>query len=118
MQIILKSISMGLIMILLNLFLPWWGFILIAISASWWVKDKVKDTILISVIASTLSWLPLLVYSYLNGGQILFTRVSQMMGFSNTLLLFFSTGILVSFLGGLAGISGFYIKELFNDKSN
>ena len=114
MQIILKSIFLALAMAFVNLFLPWWGFILLAI-ASPWICNSLKNSILISATASILSWVPLLIYSYLNGGEILFNRVSQMMGFSHPFLLIFSSGILAALLGGIAASSGYYIKDLLND---
>jgi hypothetical protein len=51
----------------------------------------------------------------MNGGEILFNRVSQMMELSYPLLLIVSSGILAALLGALAGLSGYYIKEVFND---
>ena len=114
MQIILKIILLGLVIVLGNLVLPWWGFTLFALTSPWFC-NSLKNSILISAIASILSWVPLLIYSYLNGGEILFNRVSQMMGFSHPFLLIFSSGILAALLGGIAASSGYYIKDLLND---
>ena len=50
-----------------------------------------------------------------NGGGILFNRVSQMMGLTYPFLLIISSGILATLLGAIAGLSGYYIKEVFND---
>ena len=114
MQMIRKIIPLTLAMVLLNLVLPWWGFTVLAV-ASPWLCNSLKDSILISARASVLSWVPLLIYSYVMGGDILFNRVSQMMGLSYPFLLILSSGILVALLGVLAGLSGYYIKEIFND---
>ena len=114
MQIILKIILLGLVIVLGNLVLPWWGFTLFALISPWFC-NSLKNSILRSAIASILSWVPLLIYSYMNGGEILFNRVSQMMELSYPLLLILSSGILATLLGALAGLSGYYIKELFND---
>ena len=109
-----KIIPLALVMVLVNLVSPWWGFTLLAIGSTW-ICNSLKDSILISAIASVLSWVPLLFYSYINGGEILFDRVSQMMGLSYPFLLILSSGILATLLGAIAGLSGFYIKEIFND---
>ena len=114
MQMMRKIIPLTLAMVLLNLVLPWWGFTLLAI-ASPWLCNNLKDSMLISATASMLSWVPLLIYFYLNGGEILFNRVSQMMGFSYPFILILCSGILATLLGAIAGLSGFYIKEIFND---
>ena len=114
MQMMRKIIPLTLAMVLLNLVLPWWGFTLLAI-ASPWLCNSLKDSMLISATASILSWVPLLIYLYIGEGEILFNRVSQMMGFNYPFLLILSSGILVALLGALAGLSGFYIKEIFND---
>ena len=114
MQMMRKIIPLTLAMALLNLILPWWGFTLLAI-ASPWLCNSLKDSILISATASMLSWVPLLIYLYLNGGEILFDRVSQMMGLSYPFILILCSGILATLLGAIAGLSGFYIKEIFND---
>ena len=102
-------------MTLLNLVSTWWIFILPAISIPWLCND-LKSTMLIAMFSSILSWVPFLIYSYFSGGYILFYRVSQMIGLSGSFQLIFISGIFVAFLGGLAGICGFYTKELFNDR--
>ena len=94
MQMIRKIIPLALVMILINLVLPWWGFILLALNSSW-VCNNSKDSILISAWASVLSWVPLLIYFNLNGGNILFDRVSQMMGLFHPLLLILFSGIII-----------------------
>ena len=109
-----KIIPLALGMVLVNLISPWWGFTVLAIGSPW-LCNSLKDSILISARASVLSWVPLLIYSYVMGGDILFNRVSQMMGLSYPLLLILSSGILVALLGALAGLSGYYIKEIFDD---
>ena len=117
MQMIRKIITLALVMILINLVLPWWGFILLALNSSW-ICNNSKGSILISAWASVLSWVPLLIYFNLNGGDILFNRVSQMMGLLHPLLLILSSGIIAALLGGLAGLSGYYIKEIFYENKN
>ena len=114
MQIILKSILLALAMTLANLFLPWWGFILLAVGSAW-ICQHLKESMLVAASASALSWVPLLIYSYVMGGDILFNRVSQMMGLPYPFLLILSSGILAALLGALAGLSGYYIKEVFDD---
>ena len=114
MQMILKIILLGLTMVLGSLVLPWWGFTLFAV-ASPWLCNSLKDSMLISAGASAISWVPLLIYSYINGGVILFDRVSQMMGLPNPFLLILSSGILAALLGAFAGLSGYYVKEVFDD---
>ena len=64
MQMIRKSIPLALAMVLVNLFLPWWGFTLLALSSAW-LCNRLKDSMLISAQASLLSWIPLLIYSYI-----------------------------------------------------
>ena len=114
MQMIGKIIPLALVMVLVNLVLPWWGFIILGIGSPW-LCNSLKDSILISARASVLSWVPLLIYSYLNGGDILFNRVSQMMGLPYPFLLILGSGILAALLGAFAGLSGYYIKEVFDD---
>ena len=114
MQMIRKIIPLALGMVLVNLISPWWGFTVLAIGSPW-LCNSLKDSILISARASVLSWVPLLIYSYVMGGDILFSRVSQMMGLPYPFLLILSSGILAALLGALAGLSGYYIKEVFDD---
>ena len=114
MQMMRKIIPLTLAMVLLNLVLPWWGFTLLAI-ANPWICNSLKDSMLMAASATVLSWVPLLIYFYINGGGILFNRVSQMMGLSYPFILILCSGILATLLGAIAGLSGFYIKEIFND---
>ena len=114
MQMMRKIMPLTLVMVLLNLVLPWWGFTLLAI-ASPWLYNSLKDSMLISATASMLSWVPLLIYLYIGEGEILFNRVSQMMGLPYPFLLILSSGILAALLGALAGLSGYYVKEVFDD---
>ena len=114
MQMIRKIIPLALVMVLVNIVSPWWGFTVLAMGSPW-LCNSLKDSMLISARASVLSWIPLLIYSYLNGGDILFDRVSQMIGLPYPFLLILSSGILVALLGALAGFCGFYLKELIHD---
>jgi|TARA_B110001454_G_scaffold152139_1_gene141526 hypothetical protein len=114
MQMIRKIIPLALVMVLVNLVSPWWGFTVLAMGSPW-LCNGLKDSMLISARASVLSWVPLLIYSYINGGVILFDRVSQMMGLPNPFLLILSSGILAALLGAFAGLSGYYVKEVFDD---
>ena len=111
MQMIRKIIPLAVVMVLGNLALPWWGFTILAVGSAW-ICQHLKDSMLVVASASVLSWVPLLIYSYVMGGDILFNRVSQMMGLSYPFLLILSSGILVALLGALAGLCGFYIKEI------
>ena len=106
-----KIIPLAVVMVLGNVILPWWGFTLLALSSAWFC-NSLKDSMLISARASVLSWVPLLIYTYVSGGHILFNRVSQMMGLPYPFLLILSSGILVALLGALAGLCGFYLKEI------
>ena len=114
MQMMHTIIPLTLAMVLLNLVLPWWGFTLLAV-VSPWLCNNLKDSMLISATASVLSWVPLLIYFYINGGGILFSRVGQMMGLTYPFLLIISSGFLAALLGAIAGLSGHYVKEIFND---
>ena len=111
MQMIRKIISLAVVMVLGNLVLPWWGFTILAVGSAW-ICQHLKDSMLVAASASVLSWVPLLIYSYVMGGDILFNRVSQMMGLFYPFLLILSSGILVALLGALAGFCGFYLKEI------
>ncbi len=106
-----KIIPLAIAMVLVNLVFPWWGFTLLAVSSAW-LCNSLKDSMLISVRASLLSWVPLLIYIYFSGGHILFNRVSTMMGLPYPFLLILGSGILVALLGALAGFCGFYLKEI------
>ncbi len=109
-----KIIPLASVMVLVNLVSPWWGFTILAMGSPW-LCNSLKDSMLISARASVLSWVPLLIYSYINGGGILFDQVSQMMGLPNPFLLILSSGILAALLGALTGLSGYYVKEIFDD---
>jgi len=109
-----KIIPLALMMILINFIPTWWVFTLLGLGSVWYCQS-LKESILVPAIASVISWVPLLIYSYINGGGILFDRVSQMMGLSYPFLLILSSGILAALLGALAGLSGYYLKEIFDD---
>ena len=113
MQMIRKIIPLALVMVVVNLFLPWWGFTLLAVSSAWCCQS-LKESMLVAARASVLSWVPLLIYTYISGGDILFGRVSQMMGLPYPFLLILSSGILVALLGTLSGFTGFNLKDTLN----
>lgn len=41
-----------------------------------------------------------------------------MMGLLHPLLLILSSGIIATLLGGLGGLSGYYVKEIFYENKN
>ena len=117
MQIILKIILFSISMILVNLTLPWWGFILSAITIPWFI-NTFKESIIVSTISGVVSWIPLLIFNYLNGGEILYIRISDMLGVSFPILLIFNSGIIVCILSALSVSVSFYFKRIIDDKNH
>ena len=116
MQIILKSIILAMIMATANVFSDWWTFAILAFICPWFCNN-LKDSILLACGASLLLWTPLLIYYYIDGGNILFNRVSQLIGLNYPLLLILFSSTLVVILGFLASYSGFYLKDYYDNKN-
>mgnify|MGYP001185707817 CR=1 FL=1 len=118
MQVVYKTILFSTGMILLNFFFPWWAFTFLGLCIAWFY-NQLKKIIFSSTMAGIISWLPLLIYSYISGGEILYTRVSEMLGIHSPILLIFYSTILIGFLSLNSGIAGYYLRRLLkNGTSN
>lgn len=94
----------------LGFFSHWWMFaILILIKDTWIITQR--ENLLIGFIAPILAWELHLAYQWISGGQILFERVSEMIGMGHPIILITVTGLLGGLLGALSCWSGQQLKK-------
>ena len=88
----------------------WWGFCLFTFVIGLICKS-VKEAILVNALGAASSWAGMLIYQYFNGGEILMTRVSNIFGISNVIILILISIIIPIILGGLTGWTGYQFRK-------
>lgn len=98
--------------LLAQLVLPWWSLAVVAFGVCYWRSSGAGRAFLYGFLGVSLVWMAyaLLIHLRTNGiftgrmGQLLFKTV-------NPALPFLVTAILSGLVGGLAGLSGFYVRR-------
>lgn len=109
-----KFITLLFLMFITGLFLPWWGFTLIAFALTY-CTSTTKELIFIAFSSAALYWGFLLIFQWQSGGEILFNRISEMMSLPHPILLIGASAILSGLLAVFATLSGLYLKKALHD---
>ena len=106
---LIKIIASIFLIIITGSRLPWWSFSIITLLVGYTTKSS-KQSLVIGFIIGFLSWFIVLIYSFYNGGYIIFSKMSLILNLNTPSLLI----ILSSLLSGLIGLLTSYIGYQFN----
>ena len=107
---IIKYIFIVLIIYLTGKYSYWWTFCIITFIMGIGC-NSVKEAIFVNSFSAGSCWCAVLIYKYLNGGEILMLRISQMFGIVDVSLFIFLSTIIPIILGGLTGWSGYQLRR-------
>lgn len=97
---------------LAGLVLPWWGFVAILFLVSAFLNQKNITSFLSGFISMFLLWLVLAWVIDSQNNQILSQRVATLLPLNgNSMLLMILTGAIGGVLGGMAALSGSYLRS-------
>ncbi|NQV49203.1 MAG: hypothetical protein HQ507_01805 [Candidatus Marinimicrobia bacterium] len=105
-------VSLVLVFSLQLLFYSWWWIIVIPLALGFIEKDSVAKAAGGNGLGIFLLWFGMSVYQWLNGGEIIVTRVSEVMGIGSGFVLALATGIIGFLVAALAGYAGFSLRKV------
>ena len=110
MNLIKKIFIISLILIPILYFFPWWTGVICSLIIGFLSKDF-KSSLLLTSFGLTTSWVVILFYRWIIGGNILMTRVATMMNVNNSILFAIIILIIPIIIGGISGLTGKLIRD-------
>lgn len=104
--------SLILVFILQLLFYSWWWIIVIPLALGFLERDSVARAAGGNGLGIFLLWFGMSVFQWISGGEIIVTRISEVMGIGSGFVLALATGTIGFLLAGLSGYAGFSLRKV------
>jgi hypothetical protein len=101
---------------LTQLFLPWWSLAIVAFGCSFFLGKKAAQTFLIGFLACGLVWLLMALFIHFSKGDVMTDRIAVLLSLPSSWLLYLISFLIAGIVGGLAALSGFYLRMIMKDK--
>jgi len=101
----------------LQLFLPWWSMTIVAFAISFLLGKKLWPVFFSSFFACGIVWLLMAVYIHFTNGDIMTNRIAQLLSLSSSVMLYVGAFLTSGIVGGIAGLAGFFLKEILKTKN-
>ncbi|MCF7808250.1 MAG: hypothetical protein K9M49_02525 [Candidatus Marinimicrobia bacterium] len=104
-------VSILLVLLLQLLFYSWWWIIIVPLILGFFEKDSVLKASLANGTGVFLLWFGMGLYAWKQGGEIIVSRVVEIMGAGSGFLLAIATGFIGFFVASIAGYAGFSLRR-------
>ncbi|MDP6570597.1 MAG: hypothetical protein QGF57_05085 [Candidatus Marinimicrobia bacterium] len=111
-----KILLLSLLLLCILPFTPWY-IIALAMGFNGWTSPSKKEALISGGIITSIAWLLPLIWGYFSGGKLLMERVSTMLGIPHPLLLICISILLISVVGLLSSLSGYFSRKVVNEFS-
>ncbi|MFI5135694.1 MAG: hypothetical protein ACHQD9_07565 [Chitinophagales bacterium] len=101
---------------LFQLFLPWWSLAIVAFGCAFFLGRKSVKSFSAGFLASGIVWLLMALFIHFTKGDLMTNRISQLLSLPSSWLLYLITFLIAGIIGGLAAVSGFYLKSIVSDR--
>jgi hypothetical protein len=101
---------------LVQLFLPWWSLAVVAFACSFMLGRKAATTFFTGMLASGLVWLIMALYIHFTRGDLMTDKMAVLLALPSSLILYLASFFIAGIEGGLAAISGFYLRSIVRDR--
>jgi len=105
-------VPLVIVFILQLLFYSWWWIILVPIVLGFLEKDSALKASAGTGLGVFLLWFGMAIYQWKNGGEIIVTRISEVMGIGSGLVLAVATGLVGFIVALVAGYVGFSLRKV------
>jgi len=105
-------VPLVIVFILQLIFYSWWWIILIPIVLGFLEKDSALKASAGTGLGVFLLWFGMAIYQWKNGGEIIVTRISEVMGIGSGLVLALATGLVGFIIALVAGYAGFSLRKV------
>jgi len=96
-----------------QLFAPWWVIALIPFLVNAWRPSTALLAFIVSFAAIATLWFSYGLYMHINSEGAMSNRIAEIFSLPNGILLLVVTTVVAGVVGGLAGLSGFFVQQLF-----
>jgi len=98
---------------ILQLILPWWSLAVVSFLAALWLARKAGSAFWAGFFGIGGGWLIGSGFYHLRNSGLLAAKVATLFTLPNTTLLILVTALVGAITGGLASLSGFYMRKFF-----
>jgi ABC-type multidrug transport system fused ATPase/permease subunit len=102
----------ALLSFLLQLFLPWWIIAIVAFGAALWKATTGNTAFWSGFLAIVLVWMLMATVIHVRTDGILTERIAALLGLPASFLLIVVTALAGGIVGGMAALSGYYMRQL------
>ncbi|SMO79000.1 hypothetical protein [Solitalea koreensis] len=97
-------------------FLPWWVIMLVPFLLTLWKGEKGNHSFFAGFVAIFISWLIYSLILHFRTDGILTGKIAEMMMIKSPMLLIFAGSLIGGLAGGIAAITGTYLKQLLLER--
>jgi hypothetical protein len=97
----------------LQFFMPWWIIAIIAFGAAYWKAHSATTAFLSGFLAIVVVWVIKATFTHVQTEGILSARIAELFFLPSPILLIVITVLIGGLVGGMAALSGFFVKQLF-----
>ncbi len=99
---------------ILQMLTPFWWWIMVVPFGYFLLKgESAKLSFLKGMLSAGCVWIFSSLYFYTSGSQIIASRMAVMMQLPHAYLVILITTLIAAIAGGVAGLSGFFIRNVF-----
>jgi nitrate reductase gamma subunit len=98
------------------MFLPWWSLAIVAFVLAFLLGKKASKTFLSAFFGCGIVWLFMAFYIHFAKGDLMTSRVAALLSLHGTVFLYLGSFLIAAVVGGLAALSGFFIREISKPK--
>lgn len=96
-----------------QLFAPWWVIALIPFLVNTWRPSGAIPAFIVSFAAIAMLWFSYGLYLHINSGGSMSDRIAGIFSLPNGIVLLVVTTVVGGLVGGMAGLAGFFVRQLF-----
>lgn len=96
-----------------QLFLPWWTIALVAFGIAFWKASSGVKAFFSGFLAILALWTIMSAFIHIRTGGVLSDKIASLFFLPSPLLLIVITAIIGGLVGGMAALSGFFVRQLF-----
>lgn len=98
---------------LLQLVLPWWVIALVPFAVCLWRSQHAGTAFLVSLAAVATVWLAYATFMHRNTQGSMSNRIAELFSLPGGITLMLSIMLVGGIVAGLAGLAGYYVRQLF-----
>lgn len=110
---LLLFLLIALLGFILQFFLPWWIIAIVAFILAFWKGPSASKAFLAGFLAIVAVWAAMTTFTHIRTEGILTSRIAALFSLPVPALLIVVTALIGGLVGGIAALSGFYVRQLF-----